>query len=179
SVEGAQITHPGYSHAIRVSLPELKSWSDLTALRHAYRGFHGARLGTGMARQEFLDPLDRVASGGHGPRGQGFRSFGIRVREEDAFHRLSSYGDDACVGARRGHKHGMATPVDVHLDRINVEPWHQPLKITEHSAGQLAAALFGEQTSTFRFGERGIKRQDVLFLPVVRLIAHHPVSHNE
>src|SRR3989449_7471333 len=140
SFEGRRLRTGATSHAIRVSLPELKSWSDLTALRHAYRGFHGARLGTGMARQEFLDPLDRVASGGHGPRGQRFRSFGIRVREEDAFHRLSSYGDDSRVGARRGHKHGGATPGDVPPGRVNVEPWHQPLKITEHTARQLAGA---------------------------------------
>ena len=60
------------------------------------------------------------------------------------------------IQPRRRHIQRMSAPVDVHLDRIDVEPRHQLLEVAQHVGGDPPRAGFVQQMAALLFLHRRV-----------------------
>ena len=81
--------------------------------------------------------------------------------------------------ARRRHIQRMSSPVNVHFDRIDIQPGHQLLEVGEHVGGDLARSNFVQQVTAILFPHGSVAGDDVELLLVARLLLNNPIGDHE
>src|SRR5215472_7974706 len=73
----------------------------------------------------------------------------------------------------------MAAAIEANLDGVAVELGHKILEIGQDTRGKLLTTRFVEQGKSLRFAERGVEREDIVFLAIARRVADGPIGDDE